>query len=310
MIELKIDPEFRDKIPPLTDAEFEQLRENILEDGEVYEPICVWNGTIVDGHNRWKVIQERPDIPYRVKEMDFADKWAAFDWMYKKQLGRRNLTDEQRAYMIGKMYEARKKSIGEHKGNQHTVLEIDQNDPIPTDKPKSTAEAIGREVGVAEPSVKRWEKFAKGVDTLAEVSQEAADKILAGGSGVKKKDVMELVQMDKPDVEQFAEDVISGEIKSNKRKTGGGWTKKDREIRSLTEKIVADMYNPDSVPEFTLEMFIEEIQSNSKHYIDLLRSILSERSTLLTKENRPIVADTIENDVIKEIIKIKELIVS
>ena len=40
IIELKIDPEFRDKIPPLTDAEFEQLRENILADGEVYEPIC------------------------------------------------------------------------------------------------------------------------------------------------------------------------------------------------------------------------------------------------------------------------------
>lgn len=38
IIELKIDPEFRDKIPPLTDAEFEQLKENILSDGEVYEP--------------------------------------------------------------------------------------------------------------------------------------------------------------------------------------------------------------------------------------------------------------------------------
>ena len=46
----KVDPEFRDKIPPLTDAEFEQLKENILRDGEVYEPICVWNGVIVDGH--------------------------------------------------------------------------------------------------------------------------------------------------------------------------------------------------------------------------------------------------------------------
>ena len=67
MIELKIDPEFQAKIPPLTDDEFKQLRENIINDGEVYEPICVWNGTIVDGHNRWKVIQEFPDIPFRIK---------------------------------------------------------------------------------------------------------------------------------------------------------------------------------------------------------------------------------------------------
>ena len=29
MTELKIDPEFRDKIPPLIEAEFKQLEENI-----------------------------------------------------------------------------------------------------------------------------------------------------------------------------------------------------------------------------------------------------------------------------------------
>ena len=84
---LRVEKEFQEKIPPLTEAEFEQLRENILNDGEVYEPIAVWNGIIVDGHNRWKVIQEHPKIPYKIREMDFADKWAAFDWMYQKQLG-------------------------------------------------------------------------------------------------------------------------------------------------------------------------------------------------------------------------------
>ena len=36
MIELKIDPEFRDKIPPLTDAEFEQLEENMDEATRAY----------------------------------------------------------------------------------------------------------------------------------------------------------------------------------------------------------------------------------------------------------------------------------
>ena len=62
MATFTIDPEFKSKIPPLTDAEYEQLKENILEAGEVYEPIVVWNGTIVDGHNRWKIIQENPEI--------------------------------------------------------------------------------------------------------------------------------------------------------------------------------------------------------------------------------------------------------
>ncbi len=46
------------------------------------------------------------------KEMEFADKWEAFEWMYKKQLGRRNLTEENRMYVTGKMFESRKKHVG------------------------------------------------------------------------------------------------------------------------------------------------------------------------------------------------------
>jgi hypothetical protein len=68
MIQLKIDSEFRDKIPPLTEAEFSQLEENIISDGEVYEPIVAWNGTIVDGHNRYSIVQKHPEIPFRVKD--------------------------------------------------------------------------------------------------------------------------------------------------------------------------------------------------------------------------------------------------
>ena len=101
MIALKIDPEFEEKIPPLTEAEYEQLQENILEDGAVYDPIIVWNGTILDGHNRWKIICDHWDLlkdRFRIQEMDFPDKWTAFDWMYRKQLGRRNLTEAQRTY--------------------------------------------------------------------------------------------------------------------------------------------------------------------------------------------------------------------
>ena len=123
--------------------------------------------------------------------MDFADKWAAFVWMFKKQLGRRNLSDEQKTYSIGKMYEAEKKSITNETGrNQYTKVVEDQNDLQP--KPKSTAEKIGREVGVAEPTVKRAEKFAKGVDTLRKTNPEAADAVLKGNSGATKAEISEL----------------------------------------------------------------------------------------------------------------------
>ncbi len=53
-----------------------------------------------------------PELKWHTRELDFADKWGAFEWMYKNQLGRRNLTDEQRTMLIGKMYEARKNAQG------------------------------------------------------------------------------------------------------------------------------------------------------------------------------------------------------
>lgn len=94
---LTVDPEFRDLIPPLTDEEFKQLRQNILEDCEVREPIVTWNGIILDGHNRWAIIQENPDIPYKTMEMMFVSRNEAKAWMIRNQLGRRNLPNYERA---------------------------------------------------------------------------------------------------------------------------------------------------------------------------------------------------------------------
>lgn len=55
MRQLNIDPEFRDKIPPLSADEFSKLEENIVADGEVREPLVVWHNTIIDGHHRYKI---------------------------------------------------------------------------------------------------------------------------------------------------------------------------------------------------------------------------------------------------------------
>ena len=99
---LKIDPEFQGKIPPLTSEELDQLEKNIVSDGKVINPIIVWNGLIIDGHNRYAILQKHPDIPYTVHEKEFADRYEAIVWICKNQLGRRNLTVEQKNYLIGK----------------------------------------------------------------------------------------------------------------------------------------------------------------------------------------------------------------
>lgn len=96
-MKLVVDQEFKDLIPPLSAEEFKQLRENIVEDGEVREPIVTWNGVILDGHNRWAIIQENPNIPFKTTEMIFFSRCEAKAWMIRNQLGRRNLPNYERA---------------------------------------------------------------------------------------------------------------------------------------------------------------------------------------------------------------------
>ena len=110
MINLKIDPEFQNQIPPLTDDEYKQLEENILKEGKLLSPLIVWNNTLVDGHNRYAILQKHPEIYFSTMPLRFENREEAIAWICRNQLGRRNLSPEQKRYLLGKQYEAEKKA--------------------------------------------------------------------------------------------------------------------------------------------------------------------------------------------------------
>ena len=311
MTELKIDPEFQNKIPPLTEDEYRQLKENIIEAGEVYEPIVTWNGVIVDGHNRYKIIQEVPGLIWKTKEIYFPDKWAAFDWMYKNQLGRRNLTEQQRAYMIGKMYEARKNARGYsyERAEDGTYLKP-QNGGT-----GSTAESIATELGIGRNTVDRNANYAKGIDAIREASPETADKILSGQIKPTRADVSTIAKAEPEDRGRMVEQIKAGEKvtpvavpdkithKPDAKYTGGG-TKEYREQRDRIAAIVADMYDPTTVPEYDITAMLNEIGWAAEVYIRTLRNQICDHREL-AKENRKTIEDILD-EIKDDIEKIKE----
>lgn len=308
MEQFRVEPEFQNKIPPISEDEFKQLRENILAAGEVYEPLVVWNGVLVDGHNRWKIIQESPDIKYKVRRMDFPDKWAAFEWMYKNQLGRRNLTDEQRDYTIGKMYEARRHTEA-FKGNQYTSESGDgQNVHNQTRRVQRNGVSgeIGKEFGIDGRTVRRNEKFARGVDALREVSPEAADKVLNGKADITKAEVQEIGKMEPDKVAAVADIIMNPPTSEEKRKQPerkpkskpqkySAKTPEDKKELQEIEAIVHRMYDPTATPEFTIDFLIEDIEVNGQVYVELLDNTLKDRSNLVTEPNKPRIAAAIQN---------------
>lgn len=192
--ELIIDPEFQRIIPALTEAEFAQLEANILEEGRVRDALIVWNDTIVDGHNRWRIIQEHPEIPYEVKEMPFSSRDAAILWMCCNQLGRRNLTPLQLDNLRGRWYKARKKVLGstDFQGNQYTqniqekYAVVGHNDQ----PPKSTAQTLAEELGIGEKTVRRAENFVDGLDAAEAEAPGITQDILSGKLPATKKAVI------------------------------------------------------------------------------------------------------------------------
>lgn len=89
---LKVNPEFQTLIPPLTDDEYKRLETSLVNNGwEGWRgPILVWNGVIVDGHNRYRICQEH-GIAFTTKEMHFSDEDSAKLFIIDNQLKRRNL---------------------------------------------------------------------------------------------------------------------------------------------------------------------------------------------------------------------------
>jgi N6-adenosine-specific RNA methylase IME4 len=104
-INITIDSEFQSLIPPLLPNEFEQLEANICHDG-CHEPLSIWNGVLVDGHNRYNICQKR-GIKFEITQLEFESRDHAMAWIDERQLGRRNLDDDKRAMVAQDLVERR-----------------------------------------------------------------------------------------------------------------------------------------------------------------------------------------------------------
>lgn len=238
-MDIRIEPEFENKIPPLTEDEYRQLEENILADGIVINPIITWNGAIVDGHNRFRIAQANPEIGYTTFEKSFPDASAAVAWICKNQLGRRNLTPEQKKYLIGKQYEAEKASHGGERGNQYTKAASPQNGNLP--KSEKACERIARENNVSKNTVLRAESFSKAVDMADEAVPGIRGYILSGKLKPTEAEVKAIARAEPDEREAIVEN-----LRQPKDKPRSSLSEARRELSQL-RKIGKEMEHPTGI---------------------------------------------------------------
>ena len=198
---LKIKKEFKNLIRPLHHKEYTQLEENILNDG-CRDPIITWCGYIVDGHNRYEICT-RHNIPYEVVEMKFQSDEEAIVWICENQLGRRNISDETRKFLIGMQYETEKiiscnkNPLGRNqysRADEQTEIN-DTRDKLLMTEANKTAKRIGNDNRISAGTVMKYAEYTRALEAIGSKAPEMIPKILSGQYKISHRIILEMARL-------------------------------------------------------------------------------------------------------------------
>lgn len=126
--------------------------------------------------------------------------------MCRNQLGRRNITDEQKAALIGEAYKAQKMSAGGDR--RSSDFSKDQNGPLK--KYENTAQRIAEEFGVGEQTVKRAERFVDSLNEAEKVSPGIKEAVLSGSIKAPKSVISEIRNLSDEEKKKAVEAIKEG----------------------------------------------------------------------------------------------------
>lgn len=162
---ISIDTEFKNLIPPLTADEYAGLEESILREG-CRDAIVLWGETIIDGHNRYEICTKH-GVDFLTVQKDFNDRNAAKLWMMQNQLARRNLTDFQRIEIAHKCEDAVRARAKESQVRKSVDFVMEK---LPEQKPIVSRDELGTIAGV---SGKTYEHAVTVLETAPDPVVEA-----------------------------------------------------------------------------------------------------------------------------------------
>lgn len=204
-IVLKTDKDFKNLIRPLRRQEYLALEQSIRTEG-CKEPIVVWDGYIVDGHNRYAICQKF-GIAFQVEEVEFFCKEEAIAWICAHQLKRKNITEEARKFLIGMQYETAKyvNHLKNPKGSNSFTIRVRGNEEeITRDESGKfargyrtghrTAAKIAEENNISFGTVEKYAIYTRALEAIGAKVPELVPKILSGRMKLSHAAVLGMAQ--------------------------------------------------------------------------------------------------------------------
>jgi len=201
---IKIKKEFKSLIPNLTKEEFKQLEQNCLDEG-IREKILVWNGFIIDGHNRYE-ISLKWNLEIQTETKHFKDEEAVKEWMILNQFGRRNLSNYQRSVLALQLEEVFSKKAKENQAIQYKGSSLSQNSAEV--KPIETRNELAKVANVSHDTIAKVKKIQ------AQASEEVKAKLSTGEVSINsafqdiKKEEKKKNRLEK--IEQIKQEISKG----------------------------------------------------------------------------------------------------
>lgn len=297
MVELKIDKEFSEVLPT-SEQRYKDLEAAVLKDGFFTDPFITWNGFIIDGHTRYRIMQNHPELdlkPYE-KKMDgeFADRYAVIVWIATHQLSRRNLdlNGFEWAEVHKKAYDAEKMQEKFH-GNRFTKSsefesELTKIDGTPRSHAGETATALADKFGMKSPSAfKHSVRTANAMDEGERIVPGFKDGLKSGAIKTSKDSVESILDIkDEEEKKAYVKALANGERPTNPRKA-----KQPRpmspQMKDFTKKladVVAEMENTEKA--YGLEDAIRDLNSAEDMFINQVEFVLEERKEVIASDER------------------------
>ena len=297
-LNFKIDREFAEVLPT-TEQRYKDLETAVLKDGFFTDPFITWNGFLIDGHTRYRIMKNHPELdlkPYE-KKMDgeFADRYAVIVWIATHQLSRRNLdlNGFEWAEVHKKAYDAEKKSKGGNYGNQYTKApkfesELSQGEDEPRSHAGETATALASKFGMKSPSAfKHSVRTANAMDEGEKIVPGFKEGLKSGAIKASKDSVESILNIkDEDEKKAYVTAIANGEKPTNPRKT-----KQPRpmspQMKDFTKKladVVAEMENTEKA--YGLDDAIRDLNSAEDMFINQVEFVLEERKEVIASDER------------------------
>lgn len=302
---IKIDPEFQNVLPPLTEEEFLGLERQIITEGCI-NPLVLWGDVLVDGHNRYNICQKH-NIEFSTVQHAFDSRDDVISWIISNQIHQRNLSSFARTELAMRVEQIlREKAKNRQRGGKGGVL----LPPKLAEAKSDVRDQVSKIAGISHGTFDKVKKIKTYGDP------ETIEKVRKGEMSINKaftslksqkrsnKDNENQPEDQSLMIEELVSEKSEQKIQPTKRSGNKNASKEYQaecaEIRNLIGEI-----EEESFMEYTIENLTMQIKANSDAFIRMLSNLIMDHADLCNEHPDAIVM-AIEESVTVRIEQIKE----